>query len=325
MRNRRRMFRRRILKRIMTAKRWAVEPRVGDLELKETFDHEIYREASEEKRRALRLASAELRCKAEFQRPLDRFFGIDLLPLLEGGTLLDIGCFTGGKAAAYAERFRLRKVYGVDVYEDHVLAAKEFADTRGINAEFIHAPGEELPFPDAKFDSIVATDVFEHVQNVERVLSECHRVLKPGAKLLTVFPSFFGAREHHLSMVTRAPFIHYFFSTKTVIDVYNEILEERGEVATRWYRRSNPEPEPWESGHTINGMTKWRFRKLIRAGRWKIVLDRRSPPLAKSNPRDDLTKRIVRFGVWRVWNVLCRIPGLEEVFLSRIVYILEKR
>ena len=103
------MLRRTILKRFMTAKRWAVEPRVGDLELRETFNHKIYREASEEERQALRLASAELRYKAEFLRPLDRSFGIDLVPLLEGGEMLDIGCFTGGKAAAYAERFRLRK------------------------------------------------------------------------------------------------------------------------------------------------------------------------------------------------------------------------
>ncbi len=308
----------------MTAKRWALEPRVGDLELKETFDHEIYREASEDERRALRHASSELRYKAELQRPLDRFFGIDLVPLLEGGELLDVGCFTGGKAAAYAERFQLRKAYGVDVYRDHVIAAQEFADARGIDAEFIYSPGEELPFPDAKFDSIVATDVFEHVVSVERVLSECHRVLKPGAKLLTVFPSYFGATEHHFSMVTSAPFIHYFFSAKTLLDVYNEILEERGEEATYWYRRPNPEPEPWERGHTINGMTKWSFRKLIQKGGWKILVDRRSPPIVKSNPRDDLPKRMLRFGVWRVWNAFCRLPALEEVLQRRIVYLLEK-
>ena len=149
-------------------------------------------------------------------------------------------------------------------------------------------------------------------------------MLKPGGKLLTVFPSFFGAREHHLSMVTRAPFIHYFFSAKTLLDVYNEILEERGEEATYWYRRSNPEPEPWERGHTINGMTKWRFRKLIRNGGWKIVVDHNLPQLR--NP--------IRGTIWRsgsyasgsgAYGAFSAGSPLSRSLLSRIAYVLEKR
>jgi len=41
-----------------------------------------------------------------------------------------------------------------------------------------------LACPDASFDCVVALSVIEHVGNVERSLSEMHRVLAPGGRLL---------------------------------------------------------------------------------------------------------------------------------------------
>ena len=46
------------------------------------------------------------------------------------------------------------------------------------------APVEALPFPDAHFDSVVATLVFCSVRDPERGLREIRRVLKPGGTLL---------------------------------------------------------------------------------------------------------------------------------------------
>jgi 2-polyprenyl-6-hydroxyphenyl methylase/3-demethylubiquinone-9 3-methyltransferase len=44
--------------------------------------------------------------------------------------------------------------------------------------------GEDLPYPDADFDAVVCVDVLEHVQDLDRVLAEVTRVLKPGGLFL---------------------------------------------------------------------------------------------------------------------------------------------
>jgi SAM-dependent methyltransferase len=46
----------------------------------------------------------------------------------------------------------------------------------------------EMPFDDNSFDVVYANQVFEHVRFLDKMLSECARVLRPGGILLTNFP-----------------------------------------------------------------------------------------------------------------------------------------
>jgi ubiquinone/menaquinone biosynthesis C-methylase UbiE len=48
----------------------------------------------------------------------------------------------------------------------------------------VRAPAESLPFPDASFDTVVATLVLCTVDDQARSLEEARRVLKPGGRLL---------------------------------------------------------------------------------------------------------------------------------------------
>lgn len=56
--------------------------------------------------------------------------------------------------------------------------------------------GSNLPFEDSIFDSIISTEVFEHIFNLDLVLNEFHRVLKPGWKILISIP--FCMDEHEI-------------------------------------------------------------------------------------------------------------------------------
>ena len=51
-------------------------------------------------------------------------------------------------------------------------------------ARVVLAPAEALPFPDASFDTVVATLVLCTVTDPERVLAEVERVLTPDGRLL---------------------------------------------------------------------------------------------------------------------------------------------
>jgi SAM-dependent methyltransferase len=70
----------------------------------------------------------------------------------------------------------------------------------------IESREESIPFPDASFDLVVNNQVMEHVADLDRTLAEIHRVLRPGATLLSIFPSREVWREGHIGI----PFSHWF-------------------------------------------------------------------------------------------------------------------
>jgi SAM-dependent methyltransferase len=49
--------------------------------------------------------------------------------------------------------------------------------------------GATLPFPDARFDVVMSSNVLEHVHDLSRAISELARVLKPDGLMLHILPS----------------------------------------------------------------------------------------------------------------------------------------
>ena len=214
----------------------------------------------------------------------------------------------------------MQHISGIDVRQVFIESAKQFASMHNTRADFEVGFGESLPFENKIFDAILSFDVFEHVQNLEKTLNECYRVLKIGGRLFLVFPSYFHPIEHHLSLVTRTPCIHWFFSGKTCIRAYYEILKERGDKAY-WYKRLSANVESWERGNTINGITLSQFKAIIKGMNWRVVR-----PVSKpigSIGRNISRNRLIRT-MSKLFSPLTKIPGLREIFLHRITYILEK-
>lgn len=52
----------------------------------------------------------------------------------------------------------------------------------------VGADVQALPFRDAVFDAVKATELLEHVPDVARALGECRRVLRPGGHLVITAP-----------------------------------------------------------------------------------------------------------------------------------------
>ena len=58
---------------------------------------------------------------------------------------------------------------------------------------------QDLDFADRTFDAVMSMSTFEHIADVPKALSEIHRVLKPGGKVLLSFePLWTCAYGHHL-------------------------------------------------------------------------------------------------------------------------------
>jgi SAM-dependent methyltransferase len=298
-----------------------VSPDVGVGRLQEVFRHPVFLDAAEDDRRRIMLQSSNSSYQHELAYPWDNYFDTDLAPLLQGAEALDLGCFNGGRSVAWSRTYRLGHLAGVDVAQVYIDAARLFAATKKAAADFQIGRGESLPFSDERFDAVLSFDVLEHVQDVARTLAECHRVLKRGGKLCVVFPGYWHPREHHLSLVTKLPGIQYLFSGETLVRAYSDIIEERGSRAA-WYRRESPELLPWERGNTINGTTFSQFRALIERMNWKIVRESKRP--LGGAGRIGAHNQLVKAASF-VFLPLVHVPGIREVALHRIAYILERR
>src|SRR5829696_1105972 len=176
-----------IAKRMMRlAEAYPPDPQLDVGGLSEVFYHPLFTNGSDADRDRIMRLSAQSRYEDEKAFPWDNYFGQPVNRWVAGDAL-DLGCFTGGRAVAWAERYEPRSMAGVDVDEIFIEAARRFAESSKMPADFRMGFGESIPWPDGSFDAILSFDVLEHVRSVSETLKECWRVLRRGGYLLVVF------------------------------------------------------------------------------------------------------------------------------------------
>ena len=106
---------------------------------------------------------------------------VNLLGPTDGETCLDIGGDNG--VISYQLRRRGGTWHSVDASEKAVESIRNLV---GNNVQLMQ--GVKLPFADAFFDAVVIIDMLEHVQADYDFIEECHRVLKPGGRLVVNVP-----------------------------------------------------------------------------------------------------------------------------------------
>lgn len=97
------------------------------------------------------------------------------------GTLLDVGC--GEKP--YRAFIPASRYVGMEI--DGPTGPHRLAD--------VYYDGRHFPFPPSTFDSVLCSQVFEHVFAPKAFLSEVHRVLRPGGRLLLTVPFVWDEHE----------------------------------------------------------------------------------------------------------------------------------
>lgn len=131
--------------------------------------------------------------------------------------ILEIGCGVGKISGVIAAQNPTFQCVGIDFSYQPLRAAHDFltqekdleinGERQGWknailpgenlqNLDFILAKAENLPFNDDTFDVLFSCFLLDRVENISATISETHRVLKPGGKLLTVLPQNFQNAEH---------------------------------------------------------------------------------------------------------------------------------
>lgn len=99
-------------------------------------------------------------------------------------TVLDLGCGNG----VSTHNIKGRTVVGLELSEKQLVRASE----KFPKSNFVLGDARKLPFKKNTFDLIIAINMLHHVNDPEKVLKECYRVLKVGGKLLTVDPNLYN-------------------------------------------------------------------------------------------------------------------------------------
>ena len=112
-----------------------------------------------------------------------------------GDRLLDLGCGFG-RHAYQAARLGA-KVVAVDAGADEVVGVQAtfgaMAEAGELDPEetrvgAVQADALALPFPDASFDRVIASEVLEHIPSDEAAMAELARVLRPGGSMAVTVP-----------------------------------------------------------------------------------------------------------------------------------------
>jgi SAM-dependent methyltransferase len=109
------------------------------------------------------------------------------------GRVLDVGC--GQKP--------YRRLF---VCDEYVGLEPDSEGNRSEKKADVFYDGDEFPFDDHSFDTVVTFQVFEHVFNPDRFLHEIARVVKPGGMLLLTVPFVWDEHEQPIDYARYSSF-----------------------------------------------------------------------------------------------------------------------
>lgn len=175
------------------------------------------------------LAKSIIANQALFERRMAQDLGIQ-----KGDRVLDIGCGRG-RIASHIASFTQASVVGINLDPGQLHYAEQFAQGNGLSkqCQFKLADINELPlpFPDKSFDFAYQVQVFSLSKDLTRLLSDIHRILKPGGKFACLdwvrLPAYDEKNPQHADLMRRIKPLIGAIGTPS-IEGYAKALEKAG-------------------------------------------------------------------------------------------------
>lgn len=220
--------------------------------------------------------------------------------------VLDIGCGAGGKTIYYASK-GVKEITGIEILEKYRNEAENLAKNYNLQDKFKFVQGDasNMPFEDEIFDTIIMNDAMEHVDQPEMVLKECYRVLKKNGKLYLNFPPYNHPYGAHLSDAIGIPWVHVFFSEKTLINTYKELVKNLPDGAERIDFRISKNQDGREYFSYINKMSIKRANNILQNSDFELEYYSEEP-------------------LRSFFKYPARMPFLKEYLVKMVVCVLRK-
>jgi SAM-dependent methyltransferase len=165
------------------------------------------------------------------------------------GTILDYGCGRG-------EVVEVGRELGLDIYGTEIfykgVKTKKYLEKKGLLGTVVREMEDNrIPFPDVSFELVMCNQVLEHVPELDIVLKDIHRVLKPRGHFLALFPAKDVIREGHIGI----PLIHWFSKDSRFRLYYATALRT---VGLGYHKKAGKSPLEWAK-HYLSWIDKYTF------------------------------------------------------------------
>jgi SAM-dependent methyltransferase len=108
---------------------------------------------------------------------------LNLLGDVAGRRILEIGCGGGQCCVAFARAGAV--VAGVDLSDVQLAFARQMAEQARVTVQFVQGSADDLAaFAENAYDLVFSVNTVQYVAEMAACLAECHRVLRPGGRLV---------------------------------------------------------------------------------------------------------------------------------------------
>jgi 2-polyprenyl-6-hydroxyphenyl methylase / 3-demethylubiquinone-9 3-methyltransferase len=114
---------------------------------------------------------------------------------LKNKKILDLGSGRGDFLIDLAKNNY--NITGLEKNIEYIKITEQKAVANNLKINVIQSEAEKLPFENNSFDFINCSEVTEHVENPEKLLSESYRVLKRGGQMYISFHNRYGIYDYH--------------------------------------------------------------------------------------------------------------------------------
>ena len=205
-------------------------------------------------------------------------------PIVKESVVLDVGVGTG----RLLDLVDAKEKYGLDISISYLKKVKK------LGVEVICSKVEDMPFEDSSFDIVFATDILEHVLDLNKAIEHMTRVLKPNGYLIFRVP-YKEDIEPYLTEEYPYEFSHLRnFDMSTIKALFTKIFEY--EILDHSFSRPYYKPN-----------------------NAKLRL------LSEKSPLFDLLKsREVRYKKWHPLNFLSKLAVSQEELVASIYALRDK-
>ena len=170
-------------------------------------------------------------------------FGLKLLDAIDykpNISALDIGFGTGFPLTELAMRLGENStVYGIDPWKEAIVRANKKIDLYGItNIKIFVGVAESIPLANESIYLIVSNNGINNVNDIDKVFSECSRIIKPGGQFVQTMNldksmfEFYGQLENVLSELhldKEIELMHeHIYQKRRLLDEIVSLLQKQG-------------------------------------------------------------------------------------------------
>ena len=207
---------------------------------------------------------------------------------LEHAAVLDVGCGIG----TYVRRFRQFSddVHGIEVEPERVAEASLELPN------IVHAYGEDLPYPDDRFDLVFSNEVIEHVEDDRRTAAEMVRVTRPGGFIVAFAPNRLYPFETHGAYLGK----RYVFGNIPLVNWLPDPLRDRFAPHVRAY--------------TMKGIERLFVGQPVRLVHHRVIY----PGFDNVSARHPRLGRVLRRALYVAEHTPLHVFGLSHFLVLRV-------